>query len=80
MMNIGGNPEKVSDVEVKKFLDMQRYNIKVVAREIFNEEVMPKLDERFESLHAEIQGVKAASATAHTEILARLERMEKKLN
>ncbi|MDE2747936.1 MAG: hypothetical protein OXI34_03125 [Chloroflexota bacterium] len=69
MQNIGGPGKKLSDVEVKEFLERQRYNTKQVVREVFEDEIMPQLNERFDE-------VLNASATAHKEIIKRLERLE----
>ena len=74
MQNIGGPGKNLSDVKLKEFLDAQKYNIKQVTREVIKEEVTPQLKE----LSGKVDATKAASETAHKEIIERLERLENK--
>ena len=65
--------------DIASILQAQENNIRRIVREVIAEDVTPRLDDQsnqMDNLAIQIEATKAASETAHKEIIERLDRLE----
>ena len=61
------------------WLERQNKNFREIATDVVNEAIDTRINPRFDKLESEIAATKAASETAHKEIIARLDAISAQL-